>query len=261
MLPNVDDIAYLHWVIYMQNIQLWQPSKFVWKGDRLIASRDPLQVSISSRLIGDCIASFYEKAIPTHTSGHLVDLGCGKVPLYHVYKNYCTEITCIDWANTLHPNPHLDISQDLNLPIQLNNEIADTVILSDVLEHIEQPQLLLNEISRILKPNGKLLMNVPFLYWLHETPHDYHRYTNFALEKMLQKAGLKIELLEPYGGTPEVLTDMTAKLLVQKGRIGKMLANAIQQITSKFITTSFGKKISKKSAQNFPAGYVIIAQK
>ncbi|MBW6482221.1 MAG: class I SAM-dependent methyltransferase [Vicingaceae bacterium] len=57
---------------------------------------------------------------------------------------------------------------DINQPLPIENEIFDTVILSDVLKHIRKPEELIAEIHRIMKPNGKFMLNVPFFYWLHE---------------------------------------------------------------------------------------------
>lgn len=55
------------------------------------------------------------------------------------------------------------------------------MILSDVLEHIKQPSELLCEISRIMKDDGRLVLNSPFMYWTHGSPYDYFRYTSSDL--------------------------------------------------------------------------------
>ena len=67
--------------------------------------------------------------------------------------------------------------------------------------------------ARLLKPDGKLILGVPFLYWLHEEPHDYYRYTEFALDRFCQLSGLRLVELTPYGGLPEVFIDMSSKCL------------------------------------------------
>jgi SAM-dependent methyltransferase len=67
----------------------------------------------------------------------------------------------------------------------------DTVLLLEVLEHVADAQQVLAEISRVLKPGGTLLISMPFLYPLHDAPHDYRRYTAPGLNKMLLRAGLQ----------------------------------------------------------------------
>lgn len=66
----------------------------------------------------------------------------------------------------------------------------DTVLLLDVLEHVRDARGVLDEIARVLKPHGRLLLSVPFLYPLHDAPHDYRRYTAPGLVSAVRRAGL-----------------------------------------------------------------------
>jgi SAM-dependent methyltransferase len=245
----------------MKNKDIWKPSKFVYKKGRLIASRDSNEVNVSSRLIGDIIARFYDENIPKYCTGKLLDLGCGKVPLYHKYNNYINENICVDWGNTLHANPYLDFESDLNEKLALPDNEFDTIILSDVLEHIRRPEILWKEMYRVIKAEGKLIMNIPFYYWLHEQPHDYFRYTKYALKSMAEEEGFKILLLESYGGVPEILTDLFAKVIHKTPIIGYTSAALIQKLTSFFLTTKMGLKISEKTRNHFPFGYFMILTK
>ena len=97
----------------------------------------------------------------------------------------------------------------------------DTIILSDVLEHIPVPEQLWNEMTRILAHNGKIIMNVPFYYWLHEEPYDYYRYTEFALRRYVEMSALNLILLEPLGGAPEVMADIFAKNISLLPKLGR----------------------------------------
>ncbi|MGE3825510.1 MAG: hypothetical protein AB7G44_14910, partial [Bacteroidia bacterium] len=99
----------------MRNKEQWKPSKFVYRNGKLYASRDAAEVNVSSRLIADIIASFYEREIKNHVKGKLLDLGCGKVPLYLAYLDFTTEVACVDWPNSLHKNIYLDHEMDLNM--------------------------------------------------------------------------------------------------------------------------------------------------
>lgn len=245
----------------MQNIDKWQPTKFIYKNGKLKCSRDTKNVSISSRLAADLVADFYGKIIPENVKGRLLDLGCGKVPFYNAYKPYVSENICVDWGNTLHKNIYLDYECDLNQKLFFENNEFDTIILSDVLEHIREPELLFGEMSRILKKDGKLILNVPFYYWIHEHPHDYYRYTKYALENFAIKSNFKIELIRPIGGAPEVIADILSKNIVNISLIGPILAKAIQSFTWFFINTAFGKRRSISTSENFPFGYFMILKK
>lgn len=245
----------------MTNKDQWKANKFVFKKGRLIASRDPNQVGVSSRLIADLVAGFYDTNLPKYAKGHLLDLGCGQVPLYAAYKDHITDNTCVDWENALEENLFIDKYCDLNLPLPLEDGTYDTIILSDVLEHIQKPHLLWEEMYRVMNSDGSLLLNVPFFYWLHADPYDYLRYTKYALRAMAEEVGFDIVSIGTVGGAPEVLADMIAKLTVTIPFIGKFSARSIQYIISLFIRTKVGAKVSKKTANRFPLGYVMIVKK
>jgi hypothetical protein len=115
--------------------------------------------------------------------------------------------------------------------------------------------------SRILAAGGKLVLNVPFYYWLHETPHDYYRYTEYCLRRSAQIHGFSVLILEPMGGVPEILADIVAKNLRPVPGIGKQVAIAIQYVAALFLKTGVGRKISKATRGTFPLGYFLVAEK
>jgi SAM-dependent methyltransferase len=68
----------------------------------------------------------------------------------------------------------------------------DVVLLEVVLEHIDQPEQVLAEAARVLKPRGLLYVSVPFLFVFHGSPNDFGRMTQEGLKKRLRDAGLKV---------------------------------------------------------------------
>lgn len=68
------------------------------------------------------------------------------------------------------------------------------------LEHVTDPQLVVAELARVLAPGGRLLLIVPHEWEVHQHPHDYFRYTKFGCRLLLERAGLRIESIEPVGG-------------------------------------------------------------
>src|ERR1043165_4566785 len=63
----------------------------------------------------------------------------------------------------------------------------DVVVLSEVLEHIHSPHLAIKNIYRLLRNGGRLILTVPFIFPIHERPHDYFRYTRYGLEFLLRE--------------------------------------------------------------------------
>jgi SAM-dependent methyltransferase len=245
----------------MKNRNKWQPSKYVYKNGKLIASRDRHEVGIGSRLITDLVAGFYDKNLKQYAKGKLLDLGCGKVPLYIAYRDLVADNICVDWENTPHKNEYLDCECDITRVLPFENEEFDTIILSDVLEHVPQPEHLWKEMTRILSTDGKIMMNVPFFYWLHERPYDYYRYSEFALRRFVECCGLRLVRLDSIGGSQEVIADILAKNIQFFPLVGEGLAIFIQYITMFFVKTPLGRKMSKKTSQFFPLGYFLVAEK
>jgi SAM-dependent methyltransferase len=67
---------------------------------------------------------------------------------------------CVDWSNSLHGNDFLDAECDLTKDLPFADASFDSILLSDVLEHIPTPERLWREMARLLKPEGKLLLFV-----------------------------------------------------------------------------------------------------
>jgi len=245
----------------MNNREKWHPSKFVHKKGKLIASRDLEQVGAASRLMADRIAAVYDRELPRHAKGRLLDLGCGQVPLFLAYKDLVTENVCVDWPNTIHPNAYLDFECDLTQALPLKDGDFNTIILSDVLEHIPQPAQLWAEMSRVLAVNGKILLTVPFYYWIHEIPHDYYRYTEFSLRRFVDEAGLRLVQLDVLGGAPEIVCDIFAKNVQTSPRLGPSVAMFAQWFTAALVRTKVGKRMSERNRELFPFGYFLVAVK
>jgi SAM-dependent methyltransferase len=87
----------------------------------------------------------------------------------------------------------------------------DIVLCTEMLEHVPDPQAVLSEIQRVLRPGGRLIMTTPFLVPLHEEPYDFFRYTSHGLRHLCASASLKIELIKPFAG----LTGVVISFLVQ----------------------------------------------
>ncbi|MBI5142771.1 MAG: methyltransferase domain-containing protein [Nitrospirae bacterium] len=241
----------------MKSIATWKPSKYVPAKRGWTASRNIAEVARSDRFIADIQCRVYERLIRKHARGRLLDLGCGKVPLYGIYRDHVSDCICVDWPDTPHPSPHVDIEADLNGPLPFEDGIFNTILITDVLEHIAQPDMLWREMARTLAPGGSIILTTPFLHCIHEAPHDYARYTEFSLRRFCEENGIEIVELEAYGGSPEVLLDLIAKHL-GFSRILSAIHLAIAKTT---IGLRPFRKISAKTAAAFPLGYALVATK
>jgi SAM-dependent methyltransferase len=131
--------------------------------------------------------------------GTLYDLGCAESPYKDFFLRYASSYVGVDWGDSLHALS-ADMLADLNEPLPIPSQAADTVVSMSVLEHLSRPRVMLGEAHRILKPGGWFVLQVPFQWWMHGDPHDYFRYTSEGLRMLLSEAGFESIVVEPTGG-------------------------------------------------------------
>jgi len=120
--------------------------------------------------------------------GDLYDLGAGESPYKSFFLQYAQKYIAVDWAESFH-NTRADIVADLNLPLPIESDVADTVVSLSVVEHLFEPLGMLKEAFRILKSGGGIVLQVPWQWWIHEAPYDFFRYTPYGLKYLFEKAG------------------------------------------------------------------------
>jgi SAM-dependent methyltransferase len=258
----------------MKHLARWRPTKIErFKGKFRVR---PGGVGPGSLLMALAMTESLLPCLAT-LRGRVVDLGAGRVPFYEAYAPTVREVVCVDWQNSLHDLTHADVIADLNRPLPFEASSFDGVLLSSVLEHVADPSAVLQEASRILRPGGVIVLELPFLYWLHEEPHDFGRYTEHALRRFASAAGLETEKLEPYGGIGAVIGDVAAKglgslalrvrdrLPGRPGILAARLIDGLNRWAQRCLFHSFASSSrhsrAPRSAHKFPLGYVAVMRK
>lgn len=72
----------------------------------------------------------------------------------------------------------------------LEDNLADLVLVPNLVHHIADQNKLFNEMARITKTNGKVFVFEPTLRELHQIPDDYLRYTPYGMENIMRQVGL-----------------------------------------------------------------------
>ena len=145
-----------------------------------------------------------KQALPSF-SGAVLDVGCGEKPYQSLLTHAPSQASSylgLDLPGNNYGEP--DLAWD-GVTIPLPNEAVDSVMLTEVLEHTPEPQAVLKEVARVLKPDGFLFLTVPFIWPIHCVPHDEFRYTPFALRRFLETAGFKDIEIKATGGRHAVL--------------------------------------------------------
>jgi SAM-dependent methyltransferase len=125
--------------------------------------------------------------------GKILDIGSGRAP--YSKEISAGRVVTIDFSPDKSP---MTVGSCTELPFKAGS--FDSVICTEVLEHVSEPETALAEIHRVLRPGGSFYITVPMYGSLHYEPFDFFRYTNHGLTHLLEKRGFKITELEPFGG-------------------------------------------------------------
>ena len=165
---------------------------------------------------------FRERAATRRTvvgvaSGYVVDVGCGDRWLADEIRSRGSYFG-LDYPPTIsqgypgRPEVFGDASQ-----LPFHDAAVDVVLLLDVLEHLRAPQAAVAEAARVLKPGGRLVMQVPFMYPVHDAPNDFQRWTRDGLNLLLMSNGFTSEEEISFGGPIETATALAAIGLAKSG--------------------------------------------
>jgi len=150
------------------------------------------------------------KEFLSQCNGTLLDVGCGKMPYKSLILGLEPRVRYIglDIENSIYQQ---DVKPDFfwdGTKIPFDDCSIDCAMATELFEHLPEPDKVMKEIIRVLKPNGLLFITVPFLWPLHDVPHDEYRYTPFALERHLKNCGFDVISLKPLGGWNASLAQM-----------------------------------------------------
>lgn len=237
-------------------IKDWKPTIYTKKSDRLLPNTS--YIYPGSYLVNYINAKWFEAHLKPNIGGKLLDLGCGNAPLFGYFYRFVKSWTTADWKNSVHTTNTIDINVDLGRRLPFPNNKFDSILLSEVLEHVPNPFLLFKEMTRILKKDGRIIVTTPFYYCLHESPYDFYRYTNFAFEHFAKLNKLSIRRMDVKSGLIEIVLDTLGTVIAPIPIIGRSIAVGIQKIGSIFYSSSLGVSIAKKTSKYFPLGYCCI---
>jgi SAM-dependent methyltransferase len=119
-------------------------------------------------------------------NGFILDFGCGAKPYLDAFKNSTDYIGLdIKESGHSHINSKVDVYYD-GFTIPFPDNYFDNVVSFEVFEHVPNPEAMLKELNRVLKPKGTLLVTTPFFYPEHEMPFDFQRFTEPGMKRLLE---------------------------------------------------------------------------
>jgi SAM-dependent methyltransferase len=147
--------------------------------------------------------------------GTCLDVGCGRMP----YRSLILAA-----PGTVKKYIGMDLRADLRHPayvqlkapdlewdgrtIPLDTSTVDCTLATEVFQYFHDVERVMQEVIRVLKPDGLFFFTLPFLWPLHDSPSDQFRYTPFALERLLEQAGFCRIQMKAMGGWDASLAQM-----------------------------------------------------
>jgi SAM-dependent methyltransferase len=158
---------------------------------------------IGRALSGKLTRVTLDRFIAAHaSSGRTLDIGAQNSPYAALFPNRI--------ALDIKPGRGVAVIGDAQA-LGIGSETFDAIVCTEVLEHLPEPRRAIDEMFRVLRPGGSLLLTTRFLFPIHDAPHDYFRYTKYGLRHLLRQFEI-VELEEE--------TDAVGTLAVLTQRLG-----------------------------------------
>lgn len=142
--------------------------------------------------------------------------------------------------------------------LPLRDASVDAVLSSEVLEHVRDAGRCVDEVFRVLKPGGRFLFSVPFLYPLHADPHDFRRFTADGIRDMCARfESVRIEPMGSWLGTVGMFLDLGARSIT--GGITRVVLRRLLRAVGRLLCVLDARAATRPEA--FTTGYFCIAIK
>ena len=197
--------------------------------------------------------------LEAHARGRFLDAGCGTQPFRSVVEPHVSEYLAYDIEERVETVDYLGTVEDMSA---VPDGSIDSLLCSEVLEHVAHPDLAVREFARILRPGATLIMSVPFLARLHEEPHDYYRYTRHGVREILDDAGFDLDEIVETGSLFSFLGHQVSVALLGLTwhlRGLRRVAAKLNELLVVRPTTALDRVFG--GARLLPLGYVVVARR
>lgn len=160
--------------------------------------------------------------------GLVLDYGCGGQPYRRLLERYAAGYIGADVAAAAGVTP--DVVLTPGEPAPLPEACVDTILSTQVLEHVYDFHAYLADCKRLLRPGGKLILSVPMHWRHHEMPYDYWRFTRFGLERSLESSRFRILDLRPCGGVFAMLGQAFMDHRSERGKRARLGAAVLNRV-------------------------------
>jgi SAM-dependent methyltransferase len=201
----------------------------------------------------------------------VLDAGAGDEPYKPLVAH--TRYESADFRRSNKPDVKTTYVCDLK-SIPVEDHRYDFILFNQVMEHLPEPDLVLLELFRVLKPGGKLLYTAPLFFEEHLQPYDFYRYTQYGVRMLFERAGFTLERLdwmEGYYATVAYQLNRMARYLpgrpseIAPGLLGYLMMPLFVVVRVQMALLSIGfhwlEMKRKFTRRGYPKNYIAIARR
>jgi len=204
-----------------------------------------------------------ENVISEYSKGLLLDIGCGNKPYEELFHGKINSYIGCDVVQSDLQRVDV-ICEATNLDFE--SEVFDTVFSTQVIEHVNDPFLMLKEAYRVMKKGGVIIVSAPFCWELHEEPYDFFRYSKYGLKSMFENSGFEVKLIKENGGKWAAVSQLWLNMIYSTFKSKKWYAKIWKGVFINLRFTSLFNSFFVWFDKKYPSylltlNYVVVAYK
>lgn len=194
-------------------------------------------IYLSTRALRTAIEQAIENA-NVQPSEKWLDLGCGLRPYEAHFPQGCYVGLDVETSGRDESLKAPDYLYDGEV-FPFEDSSFSGLLSTEVFEHVPNPETLITEAFRVVKPGGRFILSTPFVWREHEVPYDFFRYTSYGMTELLTRQGFVVEEVTKTTGALEtlamnfiayIINDLTPKSRVVGGLVTLLICFPIQLI-------------------------------
>ena len=132
------------------------------------------------------------KAASGYAVGRMLDAGCGMKPYEKSFTGGVDRYIGMEYSpDSGYLGNKADISGDIKR-MPFKRSFFDSILCTEVLEHVDAPDVAVKELYRVIKSGGRVIITAPFIYPVHGGKVDYFRFSQAGLVSLLERHGFNI---------------------------------------------------------------------